>query len=1204
MKLTSALLAGLDSKMCFRLVLVTGVLLGMQCHHNSDPALHAPSNRITSERLINLTTHQKLRFIQNAGQVDAGSRFHVEAAEHNILFYPNKVLFQKGNRAHLSHQVSLQFVGADSDPAIEGLGRQASVANFYTGSNPEHWQTNVPTFDTVRYHALYPGIDMGYLGNAGVLESEFYVSPNVDYRQIKLRYDGVRSIEINEDGSLVLTTELGQLVERTPYVFQDIEGERHDIKAEYVLLSDATVGFELDSYDADYAVVIDPEIVFFATIEGAAIGGEFASGAVLDSHGDVIVAGAANRFFPAIDTIEGSNHESGLSNDCLLLKLDGASGAVIYSALFGGTQNDFFYDIAIDAFDNLLLAGITRSEDFPIRNAFQDTLGGEDDAFIVRVDASGALVSSTYFGGSGRDWARGVDTDTMGHIFVAGRTTSTDMPVQGAFQGQNRGGINGFDDFIAKFNPSIDSLVYATYLGGSGDERYGGFGVTPGGEAVLAGNTSSTDFPVRNAVQDTFGGGNIGFGEGDIFVTKLNATGDELVYSTYFGGAADDRSAGLAFTVNDGVGIAGATNSLDFPVINGESFPEMDSTDGVLISLDQSGQVIYSLRSNLPNNDEFRGVAHDLNDRTLVVGGPANQTTLFEAVESGSTREHNGFIFKPLLTWEATGHVINAVNYVAGGGTPNSLEQLLLAMSFIDPFMPSGSRASVASISLGDLFEIELDSSCLQITFRGPNNVGLKVSCDEFGFLTINGVASSTILAADVAKIFVTGSEGADMIDLYDFNETKFPKSTSEIYPAQVRAGDGNDDITGSKDKQNLIFGEGGDDLASGGSGHDVMEGGTGDDEMSGGDGNDEMYGGEGDDALYGDDGKDEMWGDAGDDTMSGGDEEDDMSGGDGDDIMDGGGEEDNMQGGDGDDVMNGGDDDDTMLGGNGDDLMDGDNGDDFYDGGFGFDVSIVKKGDTEALPGSGNDLVLFAYLIGDVAHITNAAMKEQSHSGNATSISNSLLVNDTGGIDTLDFSPTDFAVTLDISLTGTEQVIDTAGSAILLEGNFEVVIGSEHDDEITVTPLMDTIRHLDGGDGFDVLHFQVSEAQPEDDGMTIRTPGYADVTYVNFEIVNLEITSATTDLVSIPVVHWSPNPFETTTMFRFTLSQRSSTYLTIYDHAGRVIRTLVNQTCHPGVQIVEWDGTTDIGQRALDGIYFSELVVNGRRIISKVVLY
>jgi len=211
-----------------------------------------------------------------------------------------------------------------------------------------------------------------------------------------------------------------------------------------------------------------------------------------------------------------------------------------YSTYLGGSDFDFDEGITVDASGNAIVAGATLSSDFPTTSgAFQITSGGSYDAFVSKLNTTGsALVYSTYLGGGESDVSWGVAVDASGNAYVMGYTASSNFPTTAGAVQTTYGGNQ--DAFVSKLNATGSTLVYSTYLGGSGAEgfnfEFGGIAVDTSGNAYVTGNTTSSDFPVTpGAFQTSFGGS-----DGDAFVSKLNAAGSALIYSTYLGGRYHD----------------------------------------------------------------------------------------------------------------------------------------------------------------------------------------------------------------------------------------------------------------------------------------------------------------------------------------------------------------------------------------------------------------------------------------------------------------------------------------------------------------------------------------------------------------------------------------------------------------------------------------------------------------------------------------
>jgi hypothetical protein len=216
----------------------------------------------------------------------------------------------------------------------------------------------------------------------------------------------------------------------------------------------------------------------------------------------------------------------------------------------------------VDASGNAHVCGETRSTDFPTANAYQSANGGGgwEDAFVAKLNAAGsALVYSTYLGGSDTDSGRGIAVDPSGNAYVTGNTRSTDFPTASPFQTATGG---TFDAFVAKLNAAGSALVYSTYLGGSGDDRGSRIALDASGNAYVVGITNSTNFPTVNPLQAA------NAGDRDAFVAKFNATGSNLLSSTYFGGSGSDYGMGIALDGSGNVYVIGGTSSSDFPTAN------------------------------------------------------------------------------------------------------------------------------------------------------------------------------------------------------------------------------------------------------------------------------------------------------------------------------------------------------------------------------------------------------------------------------------------------------------------------------------------------------------------------------------------------------------------------------------------------------------------------------------------------------------
>jgi len=254
----------------------------------------------------------------------------------------------------------------------------------------------------------------------------------------------------------------------------------------------------------------------------------------------------------------------GGTNDAFVMKVSATGLSILYSSYLGGSDEDSAHGIAVDALHNIYVTGLTYSVDLPLAGGLQAS-GGAGDVFVSKISSTGSLVFSTYLGGAGLDQGNGIAVDSVGDTYVTGGSDSTGLSTSGVLQTTMAG--QG-DAFIAKYSTSLPApaLVYFTYLGGSKADSGAGIAVDSSGNAYVTGSTVSTDFATTtDAFQRTYGGGNA-----DAFITKVDAAGATILYSSYLGGTNTESGNAIAIDSNSppGAYVAGQTCSLDFPLSN------------------------------------------------------------------------------------------------------------------------------------------------------------------------------------------------------------------------------------------------------------------------------------------------------------------------------------------------------------------------------------------------------------------------------------------------------------------------------------------------------------------------------------------------------------------------------------------------------------------------------------------------------------
>ena len=496
--------------------------------------------------------------------------------------------------------VRMALVGARPSQG-SGEGELQGKVNYLIGNDPTKWTRDVATFATVRYPGVYPGIDVVYYGNQRRLEYDFIVSPGADPNAIALAFPGA-SVSIAKRGDLVIAVPGRSVVMHPPTIYQKIDGTTRAVSGGYVKRPGDRIGFAVGSYDMARPLVIDPVLAYSTYLGGSSndaasaiaidlagnayitgwttstdfptrgarqpasggrydafvakinatgsalvystyfggSGDDYGQGIAVDASGQAYVAGRTDsNNFP---TTPGAYQPvtGGGGGDAFVAKLDASGSTLVYSTYLGGSGFDAGYAIAIDAAGNAYVMGHNYLADFPTTpGAYQTTTHGVYDAFVTKLNPSGSgLVYSTYLGGTGDDGGLGIAVDALGNAYVTGTTNSSTFPLQNPRQSTFGG---DYDAFVTKLNPAGSALIYSTYLGGSGKEFGRGIAVDPAGNAYVAGQTASADFPTTSgAFQTTYGGSE------DAFIAKISANGSVLVYSTYLGGSGGDAANAIA----------------------------------------------------------------------------------------------------------------------------------------------------------------------------------------------------------------------------------------------------------------------------------------------------------------------------------------------------------------------------------------------------------------------------------------------------------------------------------------------------------------------------------------------------------------------------------------------------------------------------------------------------------------------------------
>ncbi|RTL14824.1 MAG: T9SS type A sorting domain-containing protein [Flavobacteriaceae bacterium] len=622
--------------------------------------------------------------------------YKIEKNEENTSSISNYCQIENIEYKCFGQRINYDFVNCNSKVVANGKIKQKAYKNFFVGKDQNKYATNVALYGQVIVNDIYEGIDIRYYFEDNFLKYDFIVHPWANANQIEINIIGSDKTYLNTKGELVLTTLFGEIQNANLYCYQQenkkkVEGKFTNNRGNWSL--------DLETYDKSQTLIIDPLI--YATY----IGGSFyddANSIVVDSSNNVYVCGYTNSI--NYDITPGAFQISYAGSwDVFVSKLNSDGTNLIYSTYIGGNGSDYATSNAVDANNNLYITGYTTSTDFiTTTGAYQTINNGGVDGFITKLNTSGtALIYSTYIGGNNGDYSRAIAIDTSNNAYITGNTNSNNFVTSNeAFQNV----YNGLEDiFVCKLNESGNALIYSTYIGSFNNEfgqsialdnsgnayitgwAHFGFPTTPGAfqtingggsdaivvklnslgtsltystfiggngpdssydiaidssnNVYITGDTESSNFYVSpNALQTTREGGWT-----DAFITKINASGTAIIYSTYLGGNGDDTAHSIALDTDDNAHITGRTESTNF-----------DITSGAFQTTKAAGRDVFASKLNSTGS----GLLY-----STYIGGNNNEVGLSIAIDSFENAYLTG------LTWSTNFYTTNGAFQTANSGT-------------------------------------------------------------------------------------------------------------------------------------------------------------------------------------------------------------------------------------------------------------------------------------------------------------------------------------------------------------------------------------------------------------------------------------------------------------------------------------------------------------------------------------------------------
>ena len=420
-------------------------------------AMGAVVKEENKREILNKLSSLKIPFIENKGQINESVSYYAKTFGGTVF------ITQKGrliyNLPAEKGGVVLKeiFIGSKAK-TVKGEKKAITKVNYFLGKDRKKWLTDLATYNYVSLGELWQGIRLKVRAYGNNVEKLFYVEPGAKAKNIKVRIEGAKRLELAEDGRLKVITEKGYICFTKPFAYQEIDGKRKQIKVAYVIRGDEYT-FKLGKYDQTKPIVIDP------LLASTYLGGGNADGAdalALDPSGNVYVAGYTySSDFPT--TIGAYDKDYNGVDDGFISKLSSDLSNLLASTYLGGKDRDRLNALALDQSGNVYVAGWTESSDFPTTDgAYDKDYNGYYDAFISKLNSDlNSLLASTYLGGEGDDWLA-LALDQSGNVYVAGWTWSSDFPTTtGAYDKDCNGGN---DNFVSKLDANLSGAKPMPWL--------------------------------------------------------------------------------------------------------------------------------------------------------------------------------------------------------------------------------------------------------------------------------------------------------------------------------------------------------------------------------------------------------------------------------------------------------------------------------------------------------------------------------------------------------------------------------------------------------------------------------------------------------------------------------------------------------------------------------------------------------------------
>ncbi|GAA0874590.1 hypothetical protein GCM10009118_09980 [Wandonia haliotis] len=576
------------------------------------------------------------KFLENKGQWPDFVLFRAESKYGKMYVEQGRILYQFVDMKEMRHAhfnevetapdlkqelIIARFQGANEVTAIKKTKPSREYYNFFIGNDPDRWASEVRGYADIVLNELYEGIDLRLNNEGDVLKYDFIVAPHASPDQIRIEYPNAEKVLLTKDGGLRVKGKLGLIEEKKPYVYQVRNGKIVEIPAAYRLEGNI-VTYELEEYDEALELIIDPAMIF-ASYSGSE-SDNFGMTATYDSNGSLYSGGIAfgnsypttagaydeNGTFTQVNAAANQSLRYGIT-DIFISKYSADGTTMVYSTYIGGGDDfggtEVPHSIICNDNNELYFFGTTSSDDFPLVNPVQAVFNGG----LYREFTS----NGTHF------WGSDGTTNSGGTDLVVGKLSSDGSTLMGAtyIGGSANDGLN--------YNESgaVNGNFFGGLLYNYGDPYRGEIMLDDAGNCYVVSCTYSTDFPLVNAAQPTYGGAMDGV------IMKFSPDLATLLQSTYWGGNGRDACYAIKFDSNNSIYVAGGTRSGDFTTTPGVIQPNHNGVtqpDGFITKFDASGtSVLSSTLLGTPAYDQAFFLQIDRYDDVFVLGQTTGSIT-------------------------------------------------------------------------------------------------------------------------------------------------------------------------------------------------------------------------------------------------------------------------------------------------------------------------------------------------------------------------------------------------------------------------------------------------------------------------------------------------------------------------------------------------------------------------------------------------